>query len=396
MLHLDEGILSALLDGELSGAEQLEVEAHLRGCGECRDRLAELKDFMRESDQLVTALGEVPVKVAASKPGRGRNYRALAWAASIVLAVGLGFAGRSMLQERNVANSLGESGRLGQKAAPVGDTPAPVAVTPPPVSEERASPSASGGGVAPGTVSSADGQRSRDAQDPAAPPDQPIARETERRPAVAQDLSVDSINPRRQLAGDLAEAPTQGFREGAAGTVTPAEADKARRDSTAGQDDQRQPEAGRTEVPALALRARASKDVAAQSQSAPAMLQPRDEANSYALKPPGAPVISMEEAVRVLGGSIRLVDSLTPVRLELEGADSTIRIVYVTAGVEVWLDQQRDRGIAGFRRYQPEGAARKLNTSINTLNWNDLRGFYLTLTGPLPTSVLEQIKARIR
>jgi anti-sigma factor RsiW len=32
MPHLDEGILSALLDGELSGAEQQEIEAHLRTC----------------------------------------------------------------------------------------------------------------------------------------------------------------------------------------------------------------------------------------------------------------------------------------------------------------------------------------------------------------------------
>ena len=86
MLHLDEGILSALLDGELSGAEQQEIEAHLRGCAECRDRLAELKGFMQVADQLVTALDEEPAKAVPSQPVRRRDYRALAWAASIVLA----------------------------------------------------------------------------------------------------------------------------------------------------------------------------------------------------------------------------------------------------------------------------------------------------------------------
>ena len=104
----------------------------------------------------------------------------------------------------------------------------------------------------------------------------------------------------------------------------------------------------------------------------------------------------MDEAVRVLGGSIRLVDSLTPVRVERTGADSAVRVVYLTAGVEIWLDQRRDRGDSSNLVQSALTAIPAPLADRNRLSWNDLHGFYLTLTGPLPVAELERLKARIR
>ena len=45
MPHLDEGQLTALLDGELSSAERAEVDSHLASCTECRQQLEESRSF---------------------------------------------------------------------------------------------------------------------------------------------------------------------------------------------------------------------------------------------------------------------------------------------------------------------------------------------------------------
>ena len=394
MPHLDEGILSALLDGELAGAEQQEVEAHLRTCLECRDRLAELKGFMQVADQLVTALDEAPAKASPSPPARRRDYRALAWAASIVLAVGLGFAGRSLLLNQGAMNSENASGRLTQKTGPVADAPIPSAAPSPPVSRQESSPSASGGAVAVGTVPPAEEQRSRDTRNESPATAKEVATDEERRPGVVDSLAVDSTGLRNQMAGTMAENPLRDIDRGAAGAGAPAQADKLRRE-TATPESQGQVQPEGKDVARAGTRAREN---AAETPTPPAaMLQPRNEGITYApLGLVGARLIPMEEAVRILGGAIRLVDSLTPVRVERAGADSAVRVVYLTAGVEIWLDQRRDRGDpsnlmqSGLTAFQAPLADR------NTLSWNDLHGFYLTLTGPLPVAELERLKARIR
>lgn len=381
MLHLDEGILSALLDGELSGAEQQEIEAHLRTCAECRDRLAELKGFMQVADQLVTALDEVPAEVMARPLVRRRDYRVLAWAASIVLAVGMGFAGRSLLMDRNALNSANEPGLMSQKTAPVSDAPMPAAAASPETSEAV---------------------RARvDARNESSTANKELARDEERRPVRPESAPVDSIGLRSQVSGTMAELPLSGLNDGAAGagapTPVPVPDDRLARDTAVTGS---QGQLGVGEKDATALRTRARRENAAQAQAASppaaAMLQPREEVPGFApLRLTVTRVIPMEEAVRVLGGSIRLVDSLTPARMEIMGADSTIRVVYQTAGVEIWLDQRRVRSAVEAGRSWSQEAESKLSKASNRLSWNDLQGFYLTLTAPLPTAALEQIKARI-
>src|ERR1041385_5430449 len=100
MSHVDEGTLHAYLDGELSSSERAAVDAHLGQCGECRAALAEERALLERASAL---LGSARPRERAAPPFEQlrREPRAspsprrlgvpLAWAASIALAVGLGY-----------------------------------------------------------------------------------------------------------------------------------------------------------------------------------------------------------------------------------------------------------------------------------------------------------------
>lgn len=63
MPHPDEGALHALLDGELEAGEAARLEAHLTACGECRARLAEARSLRDEAFSLVEELDAPPALV---------------------------------------------------------------------------------------------------------------------------------------------------------------------------------------------------------------------------------------------------------------------------------------------------------------------------------------------
>jgi anti-sigma factor RsiW len=65
MPHLDEGTLHALLDGELEGTEVMEIQAHLGSCTSCGSRLKDIREFMAEADRL---LGSVDLASSPSRP----------------------------------------------------------------------------------------------------------------------------------------------------------------------------------------------------------------------------------------------------------------------------------------------------------------------------------------
>jgi len=90
MSHVDDGILHAYLDGELSPVERAGVEAHLGACGACRERLAEERGLIERADRLL-ALAVPPGlgtgAVPALAPRRRRSWFVPgAWAASIAAA----------------------------------------------------------------------------------------------------------------------------------------------------------------------------------------------------------------------------------------------------------------------------------------------------------------------
>jgi Putative zinc-finger len=131
MSHVDEGTLHAYLDGELASVERERVDTHLKGCPACQARLAEERAIIERASRL---LGMAAPPERAAPPLQQlrqprlawRLRRPLAWAATVVLAVGLGWFARGWpsrsMEERSAT-------RAESATAPV-TTPATVATAP--------------------------------------------------------------------------------------------------------------------------------------------------------------------------------------------------------------------------------------------------------------------------
>jgi len=98
MSHVDEGILHAYLDGELPSAERVALEAHVAQCEACRARLADERALVERASALLGAVRPVerpipPFEQLRRQPKRSpwRVRASFAWAASVVLALGLGY-----------------------------------------------------------------------------------------------------------------------------------------------------------------------------------------------------------------------------------------------------------------------------------------------------------------
>jgi anti-sigma factor RsiW len=131
MSHPDENTIQMLLDDELDPVERARVESHAAGCASCQARIAEARAFQHEADRLVGVL-EVPARAAAppAAPRRHRVIRALAWAASIVAAVGLGYFGRGSTAPRPIVVAEGDTTAQRTPAAVNKTTAAPQVLMP--------------------------------------------------------------------------------------------------------------------------------------------------------------------------------------------------------------------------------------------------------------------------
>jgi len=100
MPHVDEGTLHAYLDGELPSAERKTLEAHLAECASCRatleeerallDRASALLGTARPTERPAPPFEQLGVPRAPTRsPWRVRTP--VAWAASIALALGIGY-----------------------------------------------------------------------------------------------------------------------------------------------------------------------------------------------------------------------------------------------------------------------------------------------------------------
>jgi len=98
MSHVDDGTLHAYLDGELPPDEARGVDAHLAQCPDCRTRLEEERALIGRADEL---LGRAAPPDRALPPFRPGDVKPparlwwqvrlpLAWAATVVLALGAG------------------------------------------------------------------------------------------------------------------------------------------------------------------------------------------------------------------------------------------------------------------------------------------------------------------
>ena len=99
MSHVDEGTLHAYLDGELAPVERERVDTHLKGCPVCQARLAEERTIIERASRLLGMAtpperAMPPLTQLRQPPLTWRLRRPLAWAATLILAVGLGWYAR--------------------------------------------------------------------------------------------------------------------------------------------------------------------------------------------------------------------------------------------------------------------------------------------------------------
>lgn len=111
-------LISAALDGELSGEEQRTLKEHLAGCEECRayrEALRELsgllsQDLPTPDESFCPAVMEKIRRQSAPRPVRRFPLRSLSLAASLLLLVGIGvYAGQAITPKYTARSAAAES-----------------------------------------------------------------------------------------------------------------------------------------------------------------------------------------------------------------------------------------------------------------------------------------------
>jgi hypothetical protein len=352
MRHPDDGLIEEYLDGELAAEGRGGLEAHAAGCDACRERIEAARATRSEADGLVALLGE-----PAPRPGTGDlpaslrppvrrplRWRTLAWAASVMMAAGLGYVGGTTGRRGDAATERAAVG--GSESRAVGQSSSPVATQAPTEPAEHA-PSG---------------------RPTAGPPDRPAARPTD---AAAEPpvVRLENAAPlaKQRVDGELAR-PLESREE-----VRLADADRA---------------AGR--------------------------MQPANQPASPA-------AASLDDAVRALGGSIRLVDGLEVQRVEvawlpMPGGDSAavVELTYAdAAGRPIVLRQSRTVAAVGqfaaadaaqakagapARALAAEPPSRRAAEPPRDgeLTWVDGGGFRLVLHADADADSLARLRARVR
>lgn len=349
MSHLDDGVIAELIDGELDEAARSAAKAHLDSCSECRARHAEALSYSAESDRLIRAVElprpARPLGPRSSQGGSPRRipWRALGWAASIVMAAGIGYyAG------------------VPRPGSPLPGSASRDRADRPPAEVDADRPTLNAGGTE---------SPRRDL--PAATP-----------PSVAMPSDIEAP---RQLAGRRLNEPT------AAAALPPDETAKLRERA------QLPAAEGATLGTAQDRSLRGNEPAEAKAEAAP-------PARIAGIAQAGA--VSMETAISRLGGSIRLVDGMEPVAVRSAADPGTgveaVRVVYLDPPArELWLDQRRipaadelagraDNLMVGdtIASVRPDGR--------RSLDWRDAAGFHLSLSGYLPLDSLHVLARRVR
>jgi hypothetical protein len=176
MSHVDEGILAAWLDDQADaiGADAREIESHVAGCADCAALLERLRGERDRSRAILRgsappvappAFADLVARArteTARKRGRGMSRMAsLAWAATMVLAVGIGWYATTRPVANEAEVSLARSARQDAPAIPAGSAEE--------LRDNRA-PARPASGAASGERRMADAVRSQPAAPPAAAP----------------------------------------------------------------------------------------------------------------------------------------------------------------------------------------------------------------------------------
>src|SRR5262245_20660183 len=130
MRHVDDGTLHAWLDHQVTDPLEVAwIEEHLRECGACAARLAEERVTLERADSLLGAIAPIAdggrpsfealvakARESASRSSNGKTrsiYSAwlvpASWAASVALAVALGWAVRDLIPTTPVSDDRQET-----------------------------------------------------------------------------------------------------------------------------------------------------------------------------------------------------------------------------------------------------------------------------------------------
>ena len=112
-------------------------------------------------------------------------------------------------------------------------------------------------------------------------------------------------------------------------------------------------------------------------------------------------VIALEEAVRILGGQLRLIDGLEPERVEtgpgtaVAGADpaaAVVRVIYASG--TIMLDEQRlGLPVSSFRL---EAARPQQAAAAPALGWREAGAIRFAVTGSVSPDSVRTLAARVR
>ena len=382
MQHLEDGYLHEIADGEVPSEELVAVRQHLDACESCRARLDQARleaETARELVELIDvpelaelgAIMEAPlagmyaapmsVELAArsvsttgspgvADPPRRKSMRwvrPLAWAASLVLAAGIGYASRR--QADAALSSRLEPTSIGRIDTVFLDIPAQTPQPEPIESDAVARDALNRTKNVPAGTPPAESPRSA----PPAPARQNAAG------ARAEEEQAD----KRRRALD-----TMSFRLDEVVVTGTAAAPSAKKlepkDANA-----KQLNEGLRERAANDARDQAVQKVARRSESQPAAPPVAAAAENRLMAKSAADALAVEitfpRAVELLGGRIKLIEGMVPARLEAVGR--MVRVVYEIGEGYLVLSQ----------------------VSVpDSLNWN--------LSGPLPADSLAVLRLRVR
>ena len=350
MPHLEDGTLHALLDGEIPSEELPPIEAHLAACAECRARLEAERAIRGEADGLVEAIEAPAPGVARATVGaraapakRPRRWlREVAWAASVVLAAGLGYASRGVRPPAPASQVTARQVAAGQVAA--GQVAA---------GRDGSLPTHPDSGVTAPLAAAAEAAKQPVNASPAPANRTEVRREARlgkeapvRGPAEAKKALADAIDSLPRSKGGFA-VPTERLTLNAA-------ADRA------------------TVVKLRSAETPAPAAPAGQAAGGIAQLRPRrlDTTSQLHLEeivvtgvpanaakvsaPVVAPAaITFPDAIARLGGTIRLIEGLVPLRVEALG--DRVRVIYPLAPGELVLEQWRSAAGVTWKISAPAG-----------------------------------------
>jgi hypothetical protein len=203
MPHVDEGQLHAYLDGELLalGVSADAFARHLAECDACREQLEEARRTRGRASAILAASGPPPAEIPpfesvvgarqAAPRRRGISPTALAWAATIVLALGLGWSARTLLTPGSGARQSAEVAETSAAAE------APIALAEPESAAGTSAKRDEEEGVRQSSIS-------RPQQEPAAP--SPLTNAAAPVPAKAREEPVEA--PTAKGFADVTPAPS--------------------------------------------------------------------------------------------------------------------------------------------------------------------------------------------